>query len=103
MPDWTVVREWLATLAPYIAIAVSLWLGSRIQVVHRLVNSEMASFRKSLQELAAANEASVFRDGQQQVRDTTKGIVQAAALATEAAAQATVAAASVLEKIQPRP
>jgi hypothetical protein len=87
------IRQWLGALAPWVAIGITIWLGTRIQAVHRLVNSEMDSFRATLKRLADANEATVFHAGQQNIRDVQKGIVVAAAHATEEAAVATTEAA----------
>lgn len=94
------IKEWLQTVAPYIAIFVSLYIAIRVQAVHKLVNSEMDQFRATLKRLAEANEASVFRAGQQNVRDANRNTVVVAGQATRAAAEATTAAASAVEAVQ---
>lgn len=86
-------RLWLTTIAPWVAICVTLWVATRVQAVHKLVNSEMDSFRATIKRLADANEAGVFHAGQQDVRDALRGTTMAAAHATEGAAHATTEAA----------
>ena len=98
--DAATVQGWLQTAAPYIAIAVTLYLATRVEAVHKLVNSEMDQFRAALKKLAEANEANVFHAGQQNVRDANRNTVVVAGQATKAAAEATTAAASVVDAVQ---
>jgi hypothetical protein len=91
--DGATARDWLNSVAPWAAICVTLWVATRVQAVHKLVNSEMDSFRATLKRLAEANEATVFRAGQQDVREALRGTTLAAAHATEGAATATSDAA----------
>jgi hypothetical protein len=87
------LRGWLNAMAPYLAIGVSVWLAFRIKAVHQLVNSQMDAFRAALQKLADEQAAGIYQAGQQNIRDTQKGVTVAAAHATESAAVATTEAA----------
>ena len=94
-------QQWMNTVAPWVAIVVTLYVALRVQAVHQLVNSEMDKFRATLKALAEANEAAVFRAGQQNIRDTNQGITVAAADATREAAIATAAAAEAVRTTKP--
>lgn len=87
------IKAWSELMAPWAAIGVTVFVAYRVQIVHKLVNSEMDKFRATLNRLANANEEAAFSAGQQNVRDSIRGITAAAAGATIAAAGATVAAA----------
>lgn len=87
------VRTWLNAVVPWVAIAVTLWVATRVQAVHKLVNSEMDSFRATLKLLADANRDRVYQAGQQSVRDANRETMRDAAKATDSAAQATGEAA----------
>ena len=104
------IRSWLAAVAPWVAIGATLWVAYRVQAVHKLVNSEMDSFRETLRKLAIANEAAVFVAGQQNIRDANRSAVSDAAKATDSAAQATgeaakatTAAAEAVASVAPPP
>jgi hypothetical protein len=99
--DATSIQVWMQTIAPYLGIAVTVWVAMRVQTVHRLVNSEMDQFRKALKDLADSQKAGVFHAGQQDVRDTTRGLITAAAVATTAAALATEKAADATVAANP--
>lgn len=89
-------QKWSIVLAPWATIFVSVWIARRVQAVHKLVNSEMDQFRATLKKLADANEAIVFSQGQQDVRDKNRTALRDAAHATEAAAVATSDAARAI-------
>ena len=90
------IERILNALAPWVAIAVTLYVAMRVQAVHRLVNSEMDAFRAALKHLAEAKEAEVFQSGQQNIRDANRETLSEAARATVAAARATTAAAEAI-------
>ena len=90
-------RQWSNAIAPYVAIAATIWVAVRVQHVKYLVNSEMTKFRETLIGELEAAKASLFAAGQQDIRDKNRTTVTAAAHATEAAAVATTAAANAVK------
>jgi hypothetical protein len=96
------IKAWSLIITPAVTLIMSTYLAYRLQMTHRLVNSQMEQFKTALAELQEERAKESYHAGEQAVRDRTRatvavaaGAVTAAGNATQAAGQAVVAAASM--------